>query len=86
MKQSTGSEIALSGEGGALGVDRPLSHGDQIKFGARYLTARATPGHTAGCTTFVLDTEEMAFTGDCLLIRGCGRTDFQGGDAGLLYR
>ena len=34
----------------------------------------------------MLDTEEMAFTGDCLLIRGCGRTDFQQGDAGELYR
>jgi rhodanese-related sulfurtransferase len=36
--------------------------------------------------TFVLDDRSMAFTGDALLIRGAGRTDFQGGDAHTLYR
>jgi glyoxylase-like metal-dependent hydrolase (beta-lactamase superfamily II) len=36
--------------------------------------------------TFVLDDESMAFTGDCLLIRGSGRTDFQQGDARAMYR
>ncbi len=86
LRKSAGSKIALSADGGAQGCDRPLAHGDRIDFGNRYLSVRATPGHTAGCITFVLDTEDMAFTGDSLLIRGCGRTDFQGGDAGLLYR
>jgi rhodanese-related sulfurtransferase len=47
---------------------------------------RATPGHTNGCLTYVLDDETMAFTGDCVLIRGCGRTDFQQGDARTMYR
>jgi sulfur dioxygenase len=47
---------------------------------------RATPGHTNGCVTYVLDDESMAFTGDCILIRGSGRTDFQQGDARALYR
>jgi heme exporter protein C len=42
---------------------------------------RATPGHTNGCLSFVLDDERRAFTGDALLIRGCGRTDFQQGDS-----
>ena len=86
LRKDAGSKIAVSADGGAEGVDRPLADGDKIEFGKRYLTVRATPGHTAGCITFVLDTEEMAFTGDCLLIRGCGRTDFQGGDAGQMYR
>jgi len=86
LSTGTGAKIAVSADGGAEGLDRPLAHGDKISFGARYLTVRATPGHTAGCITYVLDTEEMAFTGDCLLIRGCGRTDFQGGDAGQMYR
>lgn len=45
----------------------------------QFLTVRATPGHTVGCVTYVLDDLSMAFTGDALLIRGCGRTDFQGG-------
>jgi sulfur dioxygenase len=47
---------------------------------------RATPGHTDGCLSFVLDDHTMAFTGDALLIRGCGRTDFQQGSAERLYR
>jgi glyoxylase-like metal-dependent hydrolase (beta-lactamase superfamily II) len=47
---------------------------------------RATAGHTKGCLTFELETEKMAFVGDCLLIRGCERTDFQGGDAAQMYR
>ena len=62
-----------------------LIPGDRIAFGARYVEVRATPGHTHGCISYVLDNESMAFTGDCLLIRGCGRTDFQQGDAHVMY-
>jgi sulfur dioxygenase len=62
-----------------------LNAGDKINFGKHYLEARATPGHTNGCMTYVLDDQSMAFTGDTLLIRGAGRTDFQQGDAGTLF-
>lgn len=86
LKQRFGSQIALSADSGAEGADRYLKHGDRIEFGKRYLTARATPGHTSGCMTFVIDDESKAFTGDCVLIRGCGRTDFQGGDPRAMYR
>jgi glyoxylase-like metal-dependent hydrolase (beta-lactamase superfamily II)/rhodanese-related sulfurtransferase len=86
LKQRLGSDIAVSRASGAAGADRYLDDGDRISFGMRSLGARATPGHTRGCMTFVLDGEEMAFTGDCLLIRGCGRTDFQEGDPAILYR
>ena len=55
-------------------------------FGRRSLEVRATPGHTNGCVTYVLDDESMAFTGDCIMIRGSGRTDFQQGDPRALYR
>ncbi len=85
LRRRQGSQIALSRSCGANGADRLLDHGDKVAFGERYLSVRATPGHTAGCVTYVLDTEDLAFTGDCLLIRGCGRTDFQGGDAGRMY-
>jgi sulfur dioxygenase len=71
---------------GAEGADRYLEHGDRIEFGARHLQVRATPGHTDGCLTFVLDDHSMAFTGDCLLVRGSGRTDFQQGDPHAMYR
>jgi glyoxylase-like metal-dependent hydrolase (beta-lactamase superfamily II)/rhodanese-related sulfurtransferase len=86
LKKTTGSKIALSASSGAENIDVPLRHGDRLQFGRRYLEARATPGHTNGCMTFVLDDQSMAFTGDALLIRGCGRTDFQQGSAAALYR
>src|SRR6266542_5330971 len=85
LKTLCGSEIALSAESGAKGADRYLKHGDRVQFGSRYLEVRATPGHTHGCVTFVLDDESAAFTGDCLLIRGSGRTDFQQGDPRAMY-
>ena len=48
----------------------------------------ATPGHTSGHLSYRLERGPlpMVFTGDTLLIDGCGRTDFQGGDAATLYR
>jgi glyoxylase-like metal-dependent hydrolase (beta-lactamase superfamily II)/rhodanese-related sulfurtransferase len=80
------SRIALAEASGAAGADRYLRHGDRITFGNRHLDVRATPGHTNGCLTYVLDDASMAFTGDLLLVRGSGRTDFQQGDARRLYR
>lgn len=47
------------------------------------ITAISTPGHTKGSLSFLW--RDKVFTGDALLINGCGRTDFQGGDAGTLY-
>jgi glyoxylase-like metal-dependent hydrolase (beta-lactamase superfamily II)/rhodanese-related sulfurtransferase len=86
LRQRLGSRIALSVDGGASGADRLLRHGEQVGFGSRHLQVRATPGHTNGCLSYVLDDESRVFTGDCLLIRGCGRTDFQQGDTAALYR
>ena len=81
-----GSRILVSAASGAIGADRYLQPGDELAFGARRLQVRATPGHTDGCLTYVLDDESRAFTGDALLIRGCGRTDFQQGSPARLYR
>jgi rhodanese-related sulfurtransferase len=81
-----GSKVAVAEASGAEGADLYLKPGDRVHFGGRYVTARATPGHTSGCMTYVLDDLTMAFTGDALLIRGCGRTDFQQGSAHNLYR
>ena len=86
LREALGSRIVLAAAGGASGADRELRHGDLVRFGGRSLEARATPGHTNGCMSYVLDDHGMAFTGDALLIRGCGRTDFQEGSARLLYR
>ncbi|MGH7001916.1 MAG: MBL fold metallo-hydrolase, partial [Stellaceae bacterium] len=86
LKQRTGSRISLSQSSGADGADRYLAPLDEVAFGTRHLEVRATPGHTPGCMTYVLDDRSMAFTGDCVLIRGCGRTDFQQGDPHAMYR
>lgn len=84
-RQRSGSRILLAATAGAQGADRALRHGDTVPFGRRHLQCRATPGHTSGCMSYVLDDELMAFTGDALLIRGCGRTDFQQGSAATLF-
>jgi len=86
LKQKLGSRIAISKAGGAEGADLFLENNQTIRFGRRSLEARATPGHTNGCMTYVLDDRSMAFTGDALLIRGCGRTDFQQGSPAKLFR
>lgn len=88
MQQATGSNIGISGRYGDMvsGADYLLDQGDTVKFGDRSLEVRATPGHTDGCITYVLDDHSMAFTGDCLLIRSAGRCDFQQGNAQVMYR
>ena len=75
----------ISSSSGAK-ADMKVGHGDRVYFGRRYLEVRFTPGHTEGCACFVLDDESMVFTGDALLINGCGRTDFQGGSAKTLFK
>jgi glyoxylase-like metal-dependent hydrolase (beta-lactamase superfamily II)/rhodanese-related sulfurtransferase len=86
LKQKLASKIVISAASGADGADRYVDDRDRVAFGKRHLETRATPGHTGGCVTYVLDDGAMAFTGDALLIRGCGRTDFQQGDPGKLFR
>jgi len=68
---------------GASAADLQLNDGDEIKFGKQTICVIATPGHTKGSVSYLW--RDRLFTGDTLLINGCGRTDFQGGDAGALY-
>ena len=86
LRSSLGCKIAFSKASGAEGADRYLEDGDALRFGLQALEVRATPGHTAGCVTYVSADRSMAFTGDAMMVRGCGRTDFQGGSAHTLYR
>ena len=60
-----------------------LVDGDVLRFGAEQLRAIHTPGHTAGSMSYVW--RDQVFTGDTLLIQGCGRTDFQSGSATALF-
>ena len=86
MHEATGCAIGLAAAARADNVTLPLHHGDRVRFGVRGLEVRSTPGHTDGCLSYVLDDHSMAFTGDALLVRGCGRCDFQQGNAHTLWR
>ncbi|XP_037070100.1 persulfide dioxygenase ETHE1 homolog, mitochondrial-like [Pollicipes pollicipes] len=79
-----GARSAISAAAGA-DADVKLEDGGAVRFGGLELEVRATPGHTEGCVTYVLHSQRMCFTGDALLIRGCGRTDFQGGSSDTLF-
>lgn len=86
MKRELGSKIGLAATYGAGNVDLPLGDGARVTFGTSSIEVRATPGHTSGCLSFVTSDHHMVFTGDALLIRGAGRTDFQEGNPNELYR
>jgi sulfur dioxygenase len=86
LREKTGCQTVLAERAGVGIADVYVKDDDRITFGRYQLEARETPGHTSGCVTYVLGDHSMAFTGDALLIRGSGRTDFQAGDAAALYR
>jgi glyoxylase-like metal-dependent hydrolase (beta-lactamase superfamily II) len=80
----TGALAAAPSGCGIAPANVQLQDGDVLLFGvAEQLHALHTPGHTAGSMSYLW--RGNVFTGDALLIDGCGRTDFQGGDAGTLY-
>lgn len=85
IKDLTGAHIVYGGgvEGIVKGADIFLHDGQELRVGTTALRALATPGHTDSCTSYVLP--GAVFTGDCLLIRGNGRTDFQDGSAEKLF-
>ena len=83
LRKRTGAKTAASAVGAPC-VDRSLADGDVITIGNVSLRALATPGHTDDGMCFA--TPGYVFTGDTLLIRGCGRADFQNGDPQALYR
>lgn len=78
--------VIISYRSSGADADIHLNDDDVIEFGRHKLKAAATPGHTNGCLTYIFTEHSMAFTGDALLIRGCGRTDFQEGDPNTLYK
>lgn len=76
-------DTGASAQCGVDTADIQLRDGDILWLGEQPIKVIATPGHTAGSISFLWN--DRIFTGDSLLINGCGRTDFQGGDAGTLY-
>lgn len=81
LREQSGAKIMARHRSECLDVS--LQDGDTLQFGDETITVLATPGHTPGCASYLW--RDRLFTGDALMIGTCGRTDFQGGDAGVLY-
>lgn len=84
LKQEVGSKIAAPAMDHLPCADVGVEEKRPLKVGGIELIPLHTPGHTASHFSYV--SGDRVFTGDALLIDGCGRTDFQGGDARTLYR
>jgi glyoxylase-like metal-dependent hydrolase (beta-lactamase superfamily II) len=84
LRERTGAKAAAPAGCGIAPAEVQLMDGETLTFGANErVLAIHTPGHTAGGMSYLW--RGNVFTGDTLLIDGCGRTDFQSGDAGALY-
>lgn len=88
LRDNTGCASMMGEPSRASCASRTFQDGDQINFGELSLKAVYTPGHTDDSYCFLLIAgsdktidENWLFTGDTLLIRGSGRTDFQNGSA-----
>jgi glyoxylase-like metal-dependent hydrolase (beta-lactamase superfamily II) len=82
LRDATGCVTVMGEHTKAECVSRRIAEGEVLRVGDVALQAIYTPGHTDESFSFVLHPERplAVFTGDVLLIRGTGRTDFQGGD------
>ncbi len=88
LRHLTGSRVVAPALDSLPCADIGAREGETLRIGTLALHPIFTPGHTDTHHAFVLELGALAaaFTGDSLLIDGCGRTDFQGGDARTLYR
>ena len=88
LAEHAGARTAAPAACGIRTAAVQLQHGDTLPFGQQHIQALHTPGHTAGsmCYTWENEGQRHVFTGDTLLIQGCGRTDFQSGSSEALYR
>ncbi|MGB5810264.1 MAG: MBL fold metallo-hydrolase [Polyangiales bacterium] len=85
LRARLGSKAVVGAGAGAIGADILVHDGSTLETGGLAFEVRATPGHTEGCVTYVTADHKNAFTGDAILVRGTGRTDFQEGDPHRLY-
>lgn len=84
LRDKTGSKIAAPAWDKLPCTDLPVENHVPLEVGSLRLLPLHTPGHTDG--HFAYSMNDRVFTGDALLIDGCGRTDFQNGDSEALYR
>lgn len=82
LRDATDCITLLGKEAGSACVSQTVQDGDRIPIGTLVLTAIYTPGHTDDSYSYLLEHEKQGylFTGDTLLIRSTGRTDFQNGN------
>lgn len=83
LRKRLGSKSVVHRDAGAMCGDLLVTDGIHVQVGSIDIEVRYTPGHTNGCVSYYVG--DRIFTGDALLIGGCGRTDFQQGNAGQLY-
>jgi sulfur dioxygenase len=88
LRAETGCKAAAPEKSAAEHVDVQIREGERIRLGDLEIEPLYTPGHTDDHHSYVVRSADGArvFTGDALMIDGCGRTDFQKGDAATLYR
>ncbi|QYO68806.1 MBL fold metallo-hydrolase [Leptolyngbya sp. 7M] len=84
LRSLTGCQVIVPNDATVNGADRLIQDGEILQLGAIRILAIATPGHTNSHMAYLINGTHL-LTGDALFIRGCGRTDFQGGDAGSLF-
>ena len=83
LKKELGALIGLSKNAKTSCADIQIEDAQEFSFGKHQLKSIHTPGHTQSCVTY--ECEGNLFTGDALLIRRCGRTDFQEGNSRQLF-
>ena len=86
MKAKVPSIKSMISSSSGADADIKLNADDVIVFGERTLKVLSTPGHTNGCVSFYDAAMGAVFSGDALMIGGCGRTDFQEGNSRQLYQ
>ena len=88
LRDATGSKVAVPEKSGARNADVAVREGEPIAVGKIRIDPLYVPGHTDDHHAYLLRSTDGArlFTGDSLMIDGCGRTDFQNGDPATLYR
>jgi len=84
LRQQTGCQVIVPQNPAVTKADRSLVGGEILEVGSVIIETISTPGHTASHIAYLVNKTHL-LTGDALFIRGCGRTDFQGGDPGTLY-
>jgi len=83
LRQNTDCRTIMGERSGADCVSYRAKDGETVKVDGVALKVLYTPGHTDDSYSFLVD--DRVFTGDTLLIRGSGRTDFQNGDPHAAY-